>query len=69
MLYLIRTNLGAFLVFTVKTGVLLKWKKYQDDMERKKFWKLVFESEPLFYLPTLRDPSQERVFIFAYQKI
>jgi len=60
---------GAYIVFTVKSGVLQKWKRGQDDMVKRKLWKFVFESEPLFYLPTLRDPNQERVFIFVYQKL
>ena len=55
-------------MFTVKTAVLEKWKKAQDDFEKRGFWKKAYESEPLFYLPTLRDPSQERVYIFVYRK-
>ena len=57
------------MVFTVKSGVLEKWRKSQDDFEKRKFWKKVHESDPLFYLPTLRDPNQERVHIFVYQKM
>jgi len=60
---------GGYLVFTVKSGVLQKWRKSQDDFEKRKFWKKVHESDPLFYLPTLRDPNQERVHIFVYQKM
>ena len=57
------------MVFTVKTAVLEKWKKAQDDFEKRGFWKKAYESEPLFYLPTLRNPSQERVYIFVYRKL
>ena len=57
------------MLFTVKTAVLDKWRKAQDDFEKRGFWRKVYESEPLYYLPTLRDPSQERVFIFVYIKL
>lgn len=60
---------GGYLVFTVKTAVLEKWKNAQDDFENKGIWKKAYESEPLFYLPTLRNPSQERVYIFVYRKL
>jgi len=57
----------GYLVFTVKSAVLNKWKTSQDEFEKKRLWKLIHMSEPLHYLPTLRDPSQEKVFIFVYQ--
>ena len=59
--------LDGYLVFTVKSAVLNKWKTSQDEFEKKRLWKLIHMSEPLHYLPTLRDPSQEKVFIFVYQ--
>ena len=30
-------------MFTVKSGVLEKWRKSQDDFEKRKFWKKVLE--------------------------
>ena len=59
--------LDGYLVFTVKSAVLNKWKTSQDEFEKKRLWKLIHMSEPLHYLPTLRDPSQEKVFIFVYK--
>lgn len=63
---LIRT--GGYIVFTVKSGVLEKWKASQDALEQSGQWKCVFTSKPLYYLPGLRDPKQERVFVFVYMK-
>ena len=63
---LVRT--GGYIVFTVKSGVLDKWKASQDAMEQSGQWKSVSTSKPLYYLPGLRDPKQERVFVFVYRK-
>ena len=63
---LVRT--GGYIVFTVKSGVRDKWKASQDLMEQTGQWKSVSTSKPLYYLPGLRDPKQERVFVYVYRK-
>ena len=63
---LVRT--GGHIVFTVKSGVREKWVASQDELEQAGLWKSVYISKPLYYLPGLRDPKQERVFIYVYRK-
>ena len=59
---------GGYCVFTVKSGVLEKWKATQDALEARGDWKSVYISKPLYYLPGLRDPKEERVFVYVYRK-
>jgi len=59
----------GLLVFTHKTGVMQPWEEEQERRERMGQWKLVYRSPPLYYLPTLTDPSQERVHVFVYRKV
>ena len=60
---------GGLLVFTIKTGVMKVWEEEQDRREEMGQWKQLYRSPPLYYLPTLTDPSQERVHVFVYQKM
>ena len=60
---------GGLLVFTHKTGVMKPWEEEQDRREEEGQWKKVYRSLPLYYLPTLTDPSQERVHVFVYKKL
>jgi len=60
---------GGILVFTHKTGVLAKWEAEQDRREQLGQWKKVYRSNPLYYLPTLTGPDQERVHVYVYKKL
>ena len=59
---------GGLAVFTVKSGVKDKWKASQDLLETRGDWRSVYISKPLYYLPGLRDPKEERVFVYVYRK-
>ena len=60
---------AGLLVFTTKTGVMKTWEEEQGKREDMKQWERVYKSPPLYYLPTLTDPSKERVYVFVYRKI
>ena len=60
---------GGLLVFTTKTGVMKTWEEEQDKREDLVQWEKVYKSPPLYYLPTLTDPSEERVYVFVYKKM
>jgi len=59
----------GLLVFTTKTGVMETWEEEQCKREDMGQWEKVYKSPPLYYLPTLTDPSKERVYVFVYKKI
>jgi len=59
---------GGYCVFTVKSGILDKWKATQDMLEARGDWKSVYISKPLYYLPGLMDPKLERVYVYIYRK-
>jgi len=64
------TTVGAIIAFTHKTLVLDTWEKEQKELENQGLWKLVYRSPPLYYLPSgPLNPSEERVFVFCYEKL
>jgi len=60
---------NGLLVFTHKTGVMKVWEDDQERREKRKEWVKLERSPPLYYLPTLTDPSQERVHVYVYRKL
>ena len=64
---------GALISFTHKTSVWPEWEKEQDEMEESALWKKLWISEPIPYLPSLKEddtePCEEMAKVYIYQKL
>ena len=63
------TKTGGFISFTHKTKVWPGWEPTQKQLEQDRKWKIVWQSEPLYYLPSYQGQDlSERVKVYIYQK-
>ena len=69
---------GALISFTHKTSVWPEWEIEQDKMEESALWNKVWISDPIPYLPSLKEdnadnpnaePCEEMAKVYIYKKV
>ena len=75
-LWLRVAKIGALISFTHKTSVWSQWESEQNAMEDGGLWSKVWVSNPIPYLPSLKEgqdnntePCQEMAKVYIYKKL